>query len=97
MVNIESHNTKTVAILSGFLGTAIGLTVSYFTAVSGIQVLKVQVQTLNDKINSSMDDRYRGEDARRDFALVQQQISQNAHQIEELQKIVREHSRLEHE
>ena len=84
-------STKMIATLAGFLGTALGVLITYFTALTDLAVLEERSIALDNTISSGMTDRYRGSDARRDFALVNQQINQNAHQIEELQKMLRDH------
>ena len=86
---------KLVLTLIGILGSALGFSLAQFTAASdasaGLRVLTERVGHLNTQIQAGMDDRYRGSDARRDFALVKQQIEQNAKQIEELHVIMRGH------
>jgi len=83
---------KAVPILASALGTALGLGISYFTLIADVATLTERLAALQHSVQQGVDDRYRGADARRDFALVQQQIEQNAHQIEELQKMMRDHS-----
>jgi len=87
---------KAVPLLASALGTALGLGISYFTLIADVATLTERVAALQQDIQQGVDDRYRGADARRDFALVQQQIEQNAHQIEELQKMLRDHAKDDH-
>lgn len=96
---VDAVSTKMVGLLSGFLGTAVGLTMSYFTAISDLQVLKEQVKHLNDKIAMQMDDRWRGADARLSHSMIDERdaammkaIEANARHIDELQEILREHA-----
>lgn len=93
MANGDLLGAKAVPLLASALGTAIGLGISYFTLIADVATLTERVAALQMEIQRGIDDRYRGADARRDFALVQQQIEQNAHQIEELQRMMREHSK----
>ena len=99
MATTAAVSTKMAATLSGFLGTSIGLTLSYFTAVADIGVLKNEVQNLNKRIEDQMDDRWRGADARaahaqmdeRD-ALMMQAIKTNSQHIERLEALLRQHT-----
>jgi len=92
MANGETA-TKAIPLLASALGAAIGIGISYFTLIADVATLTERLASLQDQISTGTDDRYRGADARRDFALVQQQIQQNAHQIEELQNMLRDHAR----
>lgn len=95
MANGEA-SSKAVPILASALGTALGFGISYFTLIADIATLTERVAALQSQTVEATGDRYRGADARRDFALVQQQIEQNAHQIEELQNLLRAHAKEPH-
>ena len=81
---------KPIPLMASLLGTTVGFGLSYLTLIADVATLTERMAALQDQIAQGIDDRYRGSDARRDFALVQQQIEQNAHQIEELEQLVRE-------
>jgi len=93
MASGDLLGAKAVPLLASALGTAVGLSISYFTLIADVATLTERVASLQTEIQRGIDDRYRGADARRDFALVDQQIRQNAHQIEELQKMLRDHAK----
>ena len=90
MANGEG-SIKLIASVAGLMGTALGMMISWATAIGNIDVLTERVGHLNTQIQAGMDDRYRSSDAKKDFLLVQQQISQNAKQIEELHSMMRTH------
>ena len=91
MASMDVTGHKLVPLLASALGTAVGLGISYFTLIADLATLTERMASLQTEVQRGIDDRYRGSDAIRDFALVNQQIKQNAHQIEELEKMMREH------
>ena len=85
--------STTSRLLSAGAGAAGGILLTYVTAVSShseeIVRITERMIALEATISSSMDDRYRGSDARRDFALVEEKIKANAEHIAELQIMLR--------
>lgn len=94
--------SKWIVTLVGLLGTAIGsVGTSYLSTneiSSQVQVLTERVANLQARIETGMDDRWRGADARaahdaiaeRDASMLRL-IDKNAKQIAELENIVRGH------
>jgi hypothetical protein len=87
----EDNPLKLVGALSGLAGTAIGVLISFLTVMTDLAALEERVGNLQKTITSGMDDRYRGQDARRDLAMVELRIGSNARAIENLQKLMRHH------
>ena len=77
MANTEGYGK---IIVSTLLGAALGITITYSTGVASnrgeIIRLATQVENLTVTIEERMNDRYTGNDARRDFALITQQIDE---------------------
>jgi len=71
-------NTWIKPLLSGLIGTAFGVMVTYSTGVASnrteIVRLATKVDNLTTTIQDSMADRYRGADAVRDFGIIREQI-----------------------
>jgi hypothetical protein len=67
-------------VVSGLLGTALGITITYTTGVASnrteIVRLATQVQNLTNIIQSQMDDRYRASDASRDLFRINEKITE---------------------
>jgi hypothetical protein len=82
-------------IVSALLGAALGITITFMTGVSSnateIVRLTTIVQSLTNEVRAGMVDRYRGADARRDFALIQEQIKNVIIHDQELEIEFRDH------
>lgn len=91
---IANGNGKNSQLIDKFMtalaGGAIGVLITYVTAVSNhsqkLASLTARMDALVEKVEASMDDRYRGNDAVRDLQLRDHRISENAANIRELQK-----------
>jgi hypothetical protein len=89
----EDRETMATRFLTAFAGLAGGVLVTYVTAVAShseeIARITERMTALESAINSSMDDRYRGSDAARDIALINEKIRTNAEHIAELEVLLR--------
>ena len=104
---MELHNSKGIqkmaeenggllkAALSGAMGAALGILITYSTGVSSnrteIVRLATKVDNLTNTIEANMGDRYRGSDARRDFAVVREKLMDIQAHDTELEVQLREH------
>jgi hypothetical protein len=81
--------------VSTMLGAALGISVTFMTGVSSnateIVRLTTRIEGLSETINNTMTDRYKGADAKRDFALIQEQIRNIMRQSRELEVEFKEH------
>jgi hypothetical protein len=82
-------------VISAVLGAAMGISITFMTGVSTnrteIVRLSVMVEALTHTINNNMNDRYTGADARRDFALIQEQMKNITSHDQELEVEFKEH------
>lgn len=82
-------------VISGLLGTALGITITYSTGVASnrteIVRLATQVQNLTNTITMNMTDRYRGADAARDFRHVDEKIIEIVAHNKEMEAELRNH------
>ena len=80
---------------SGVIGAALGMLITYTTAVSGqneqLAILSEKVASLEKQITSSMGDRYRGADATRDFNLVNHQLDLHQKRLDSMETRVDNH------
>ena len=92
MANTEGYGK---IIISTLLGAALGITITYSTGVASnrgeIIRLTTEVENLTTVIQTKMSDRYTGNDARRDFALIAQQINYIREHDIELNTAIKEH------
>jgi len=79
-------------VLTALVGMAGGIILTYLTAIQGhdqaIIRIETQIEGLTTIINGSMDDRYRGSDAKRDLEFRDHQITENAARIMKLEEKV---------
>jgi hypothetical protein len=82
-------------VISAVLGAALGISVTFMTGVSSnateIVRLTTQVVSLTNEVRAGMVDRYKGSDAIRDFALVNEQIRAIRQRDRELEVEFKEH------
>ena len=73
--------------ISGFLGTAVGVLITYVTAVSThgeeIKVLAERIDNLAEEVHERMGDRYTATDANRDLQLIRFRFERNETLIKE--------------
>jgi hypothetical protein len=81
--------------VSTMLGAALGISVTFMTGVSSnateIVRLTTKIEGLSNTINRNMTDRYKGADAKRDLALIQEQIRNILKENRELEVEFKEH------
>ena len=82
-------------VISGLLGTALGITITYSTGVASnrteIVRLATQVENLTSSIQVNMSDRYRGTDAKRDFDVIREKIAEIRKKDLEMEKRFQDH------
>ena len=89
------------AAISGTIGAALGIMITYSTGVASnrteIVRLATKVDNLTEMIASNMTDRYRGADAARDFAAIREKIeaivAHDAEQEARFELHIREHEK----
>lgn len=89
------------AAISGIIGAALGIMITYSTGVASnrteIVRLATKVDSLTSTINNNMNDRYRGQDAQRDFNIIREKIveiiAHDAEQENEIRNHLREHEK----
>jgi hypothetical protein len=88
------------AAISGIIGAALGIMITYSTGVASnrteIVRLATKVDNLTNTIESNMTDRYRGADAQRDFNIIREKMLDIQTHDAELETEIRNHLR-EHE
>ena len=87
------------ALLSGLLGTALGITITYMTGVSSnrteIVRLSTLIENLTTQVKTDMTDRYRGSDATKDHAVINEKIHDIQLANRELKAILMAHRELD--
>jgi len=89
------------AAISGIIGAALGIMITYSTGVASNRTEIVRLATMVDSLTSTielnMTDRYRGQDAQRDFNTIREKIAEivahDAEQENEIRNHLREHEK----
>jgi len=89
------------AAISGIIGAALGIMITYSTGVASnrteIVRLATKVDSLTNTIELNMTDRYRGQDAQRDLDVIRGKIveiiAHDAEQENEIRNHLREHEK----
>jgi hypothetical protein len=91
----NSFNEYIKPAITGVLGAALGITITYSTSVASnreeIVRLTTEVENLTQMVQSRMSDRYTGREAAKDLAVVNSRIAQHDVRCAEMTKLISDH------
>jgi len=94
---MANENTRT--IMSGILGTALGITITYMTGVSSNRTelvrLATEVKNLTESVKTEMVDRYHGTTAAKDHKVIEDKLTVLKIENKEMRAILTAHQEVD--